>query len=419
MANEIKRIEREFIFQNLIERQSPVEIHYQNHRLGYMLKRSTEDRLFLIPLVSDPPEIPEGALLTVFLRFRGQVMTFRTKLRSWNPGEIAVEQSQVLYRDLSRGFERILHPRGISVSFVMQGERVLLDYPTSDMYDPVEPPEDDPGFDPEQITELLGAFRTRAGEFGDENKIVMFRERTPESYREQLVARTGKFLVVPVPAERPKELPLHIRERVLSRQDIVDLERAEGQEMLDTLDKIGNMVQDLDARDLSREVYCPVLYHQFVIGYLYLCKRQEDPVDFRIGAFELLGQFARILSYSLERNGYFKPVPVEEEYDDTGIMDISGSGLLFSHRLDGPSINLYTELDLRIALDDQVFPARGRVMRKWKDSSRAYYGIQFVDMATEHMEALFDRLYGEQYRGEADTIGPSDFADPDEEHFSP
>lgn len=419
MANEIKRIEREFIFQNLIERQSPVEIHYQNHRLGYMLKRSTEDRLFLIPLVTDPPEIPEGALLTVFLRFRGQVMTFRTKLRSWNPGEIAVEQSQVLYRDLSRGFERILHPRGISVSFVMQGERVLLDYPTSDMYDPVEPPEDDPGFDPEQITELLGAFRTRAGEFGDENKIVMFRERTPESYREQLVARTGKFLVVPVPAERPKELPLHIRERVLSRQDIVDLERAEGQEMLDTLDKIGNMVQDLDDRDLSREVYCPVLYHQFVIGYLYLCKRQEDPVDFRIGAFELLGQFARILSYSLERNGYFKPVPVEEEYDDTGIMDISGSGLLFSHRLDGPSINLYTELDLRIALDDQIFPARGRVMRKWKDSSRAYYGIQFVDMATEHMEALFDRLYGEQYRGEADTIGPSDFADPDEEHFSP
>jgi hypothetical protein len=58
-------------------------------------------------------------------------------------------------------------------------------------------------------------------------------------------------------------------------------------------------------------------------------------------------------------------------------------------------------------------------MRKWKDSSRAYYGVQFVDMATEHMEALFDRLYGEQYRGEADTIGPSDFADPDEEDFSP
>ena len=283
----------------------------------------------------------------------------------------------------------------------------------------MEPPEDDPGFDPEQITELLTAFRTRASEFGDENKIVMFRERAPESYQEHLVARTGKFLVVPVPSDRPKELPLHIRERVLSRQEIVDLERAEGQEMLDTLDKVGNMVQDLDARDLSREVYCPVLYHQFVIGYLYLCKRKEDPVEFRIGAFELLGQFARILSYSLERNGYFKPVPVEEEYDDTGMMDISGSGLLFSHRLDGPSINLYTELELRIALDNQVFPARGRVMRKWKDSSRAYFGVQFVDMATEHMEALFDRLYGEQYRGEADTIGPSDFADPDEEHFSP
>jgi hypothetical protein len=419
VANEIKRIEREFIFQNLIERQSPVEIHYQNHRLGYMLKRSTEDRLFMIPLVSDPPEIPEGALLTVFLKFRGQVMTFRTKVRSWNPGELAVEQSQVLFRDLSRGFERILRPQGISVSFVMQGERVLLDYPTSDMYDPVEPPEEEPGFDPEQISELLGAFRTRAEEFSDENKIVMFRERTPESYQENLVARTGKFLVVPVPTERAKELPLHIRDRVLIRQEIVDLERTEGEQMLDTLEKIGGMVDDLDSKSLARELYCPVLYHQFVIGYLYLCKQKGDPVDFRTGAYDFLGQFARILSYSLERNGYFKPVPVEEEYTDTGLMDISGSGLLFSHSLDGPSINLYTELELRILLDNKVLPARGRVMRKWKDSARSYYGIQFVDMATEHMEALFDRLYGEQYRGEADTIGPSDFADPDEEHFSP
>ncbi len=419
MANEIKRIEREFIFQNLIERQSPVEIHYQSHRTGYMLKRSTEDRLFMIPLVSDPPEIPEGALVTVFLKFRGQVMTFRTKLRSWNPGEIAVEQSQVLFRDLSRGFERILRPQGISVSFVTQGERILLDYPTSDMYDPVEPPEEDPGFDPEQISELLGAFRTRAAEFADENKIVMFRERTPSSYQENLVARTGKFLMVPVPTDRPKELPLHIRERVLVKQEIVDLEGAEGKQMLDTLEKVGAMAEDLDSSGLSRELYCPVLYHQFVIGYLYLCKRKGDRIEFRIGAFEFIAQFARILSYSLQRNGYFKPVPVEDEYTDTGLMDISGSGLLFSHPLDGPNINLYTELDLRISVDGTVLPARGRVMRKWKDTSRAYYGMQFVDMATEHMEALFDRLYGQQYRGEADTTGPSDFADPHEEHFSP
>lgn len=154
-----------------------------------------------------------------------------------------------------------------------------------------------------------------------------------------------------------------------------------------------------------------------MVGYLYLVKSGRDVARFDARAIEFVLQLSRILAYSLKANGYFRGRPVKEEYEDASLIDISGSGVLFSYPTDGPSLSLYEDIELRLQLDGQEIPAAGRVMRKFRDSGRMYFGVQFTDLDTESMERLFDRLYGTEYRGDIDSIGLVDHPDPEAESY--
>jgi hypothetical protein len=122
--------------------------------------------------------------------------------------------------------------------------------------------------------------------------------------------------------------------------------------------------------------------------------------------------------YSLKVNGYFKKDEKESEYGASELINISGSGLLFSYPTDGPELRLYAPVELRIKLDGHVIPAKGRVMRKFQDSGHLYFGVQFLEIETSDMELLFDRIYGEMYRGEADSVGLAEIEDPEEDDYS-
>ncbi len=417
MSREIRRIEKEFILKNAIEKHLPIELHYETHRYGYVLVSMTEDELVLHPAGESGLSAQLDEAVVAFMRFRGQVITFKTKITDSRNDALVLRQPEIVYRDLSRGFERILSPDGISVSFMVEGTRVDLSYPASENYEPVQEPTFDPGFDATQISELLRTFRERAGEHSSDNKIVMFRERKPQTFQERIVARSGKILILPFPQSDFQSLAGDVRDRVLSQEEAIEVEKRAGGEVFTMLDTINQVVKSLNDKEIWEELYCPVLYQEYVVGYLYMIKSGRDVNRFDAQAVEFVLQLSRILAYSLKANGYFREQPVEEEYDEAQLIDISGSGVLFSYPVDGPSMSLYEDIDLVIHLEEDEIPASGRIMRKYKDAGRMYFGVQFTDLGTRGMERLFDRLYGMEYRGEIDSIGLVDHADPQAEDY--
>lgn len=406
MANEIRRIEKEFILKNVTERRTPLEVHVGNDRLQAIIVRQSEERLWL--QITNGELRPNTTELTVFFRFRNNPMTFTARVIDHDDRAAEVATPAELFRDLSRSFERIKAPKGVSVSFFFKGQQVKLDYPDTDQYEPADDPGVDSGFDASTISELLRAFRERAARFASENKIVMFRERKPTSYQEQLIAHSGKILVLPFYAAETQIRSSEIRERLLSQDEIISMKADEGVDMFTVLEQIGRLVESNRSRRIWHELYAPVLYRQYVVGYTYLIRSDSDQERFEPAVFDFVLQFNRILAYSLQVNGYFRAEPQVDEFGAAELIDISGSGVLFSYPPDGPDILLYTDLDLKITLGPETLQARGRVMRKYNDSGRVYIAIQFIELDPDDMETLFAHIYGSEYRGDVDAIGAAD-----------
>ena len=417
MSQRVQRIEKEFVFSNLLERKTPLEVHAGTLRVGVVMTENSERQIRLVKMKSAEHRLRKGQEVSVYFRFRGKPMTFKSWVLDFNDESIVVRQPEYLYRELSRGFERIVHPRGLSVSFMMQGEQVNLNYPASETYEPVEPPDYDPGFDATKIADLMKNFRERAREYASESKIIMFRERQPQTMQELLVARSGRMLVVPLYGGDTTSLSPTVRERLLSQDDIVEIQKEAGNEPFGALEELRKVSRRLNDEGIHRELYCPVLYHQYVVGYLYLMKGGGDVTEFSPKALEFTVTIARILAYALQVNGYFREQSRQVEYDEAELIDISGSGVLFSYPKEGPTMSLYADIDLQISIEDRKIHARGRVMRKFGDSQRTYFGVQFTEINAEDMSALFDRLYGEEYRGGVDESGLAEVSDPEADQY--
>jgi hypothetical protein len=397
MAAEIKRVEREFILKTAYEQGIRFEIHLNDLRVGAILTELEEEHLVLT--CDEAPEIQDGISVKVFFRFRGHPTTFTSKVLSSEGVSLSLKMPDRLYKDLQREYERIFAPSGISVSFYLDGERIELNYPESEQYDPLDEPVHAAGFDAVRIAELLKTFRQRCAEFGAESKIVMFREREPKGFEEEIISSSGKLLMIPTDTLEAGSST--IAGSVLDEDEIVRIRTQEGEEVFEALEQISKLKSGKAAPTL----YCPILYQQYVVGYLYLVRHDESKEAFDTKTVDFVRQFARLLAYSLKVNGYFEGRPVQEEYRQTDLIDISGSGLLFSYPADGPELKLYRELDLTISVGERSLPAKGRVARTYRDSGRAYIGVRFTDLSTEDMEFLFRTLYGSDYQGDVDATG--------------
>ncbi|MFP4385008.1 MAG: PilZ domain-containing protein [Spirochaetia bacterium] len=401
MAVEIHRVEKEFIFVNLMENDVPVEIHFSGKQILCKITKNEKQRLRLVIIDEAPPALSRGAKINVFFSFREQPMMFRSKVTETGDNSVIIDQPAEIFRDLSREYERIVKPEGVEVSFFYMGKEIKLDFPHSQMFDPVDEPNIEAGFDASRISELLKTIREKAKAIGGESKISMFRERKPELTAEKIIAVTGKILVVPFSFdENPPKDPV-LRDRIIRKDEIIQRETQKGTPLFKVLESISKMEDQ--AGTGRRFIYCPILYHQYTVGYISVWKTGGKP--FKTDEIDTFFQLSRVLSYSLKLNGYYQSEPVKEEFDQTELIDISASGLLFSYPTDGPDIHLYTDLEMKVVCDSRTMPITARVMRKFKDAGIKYMGVKYIGMETDDLEFLFDYLYGRKYRGDIDQRG--------------
>jgi len=258
---------------------------------------------------------------------------------------------------------------------------------------------------------LLKAFREKAKSFASEQKIVMFRERQPELITENIVAWSGKTLMLPLSDahsfSRSRE---NSNIELLGENDVSSIIKSSGKDQVALSQELSSYVDAMLHKKIWHEIYVPILFKQYVIGYIYLLRSDVQVSPFSTNVIEFVRQFARILAYSLSINSYFKTETVRESFAESQLVDMSGSGLMFSMPLHGPAIGILNDVELQLHIRDRLIPVKSRVMRRFQDAGRIYLGLKFLDMSPDDTDFLFDFLYG-RYDGimfsDEPIMGPS------------
>ncbi|HOV38018.1 MAG TPA: PilZ domain-containing protein [Spirochaetales bacterium] len=397
MSTAVSRIEREFILKALVEKAAPMQMRYRNHWIPCILKEVSSEDLILQLSGNQQEPLRAEEKVDVFFKFRGARMTFRTKILAFDTEKIRLSFPQGIYRDLSRGYERVTPPEDVRISFLVQGERVELNFPKSESYDVPEEPAAMANFDASKITNLLQAFREKARELSSEAKIVMFRERKPESFEEQLIAHTGKIFLYPQSINtNVPEKELILSPKILSQEEVILSETNRGKELFEVLQSIAILNREKERKGIFQELFCPILFHQYVVGYLYMVTFKEGGTRYTQKVVEFVSQFSRLLSYSLMVNGYFKGEPVKEKVDKAEIIDISASGILFALPKEEYEnlFQLFMDLEFTLFIGGRNLKIGGRIMRKFSDQNHLYIGIMFLDIEEADRLFLLEYLYG-------------------------
>ncbi len=147
------------------------------------------------------------------------------------------------------------------------------------------------------------------------------------------------------------------------------------------------------------ELWCPVLYNEYVVGYVHVWNTAARRERISRDVIEFVQQFAKVLCYSLVTNGYFKVENSTERRYEAPIIDLSASGLLFAHTSAElvRELLVHTDLDLSVRLDKRTIPVGGRIMRKFRDAENTYFGLLFLKIEQEDFQFLFHFLYGKEF----------------------
>lgn len=404
MAVGMQRVQKEFVLKNLLENSVRLSAHLGDRRTE--AKLVDYDRNTLTLEAAQPAVFRGKSAVNVYFSMGGHMMTFKSRVKSLDGEKVIVRNPDFIYRRLERTYERIAPEEDVAVRVFLSGDALQLDFPESKEFDPVdESIRLGVQFDPERIASLMKSFRDRASSLAAESKIVMFRSRRPSGLPEELIASTGKILVLPIETTRTLAGSA-ISDRVLTEEEIMGALTDAGQEVFLAAGRLQDENLRIQRAEITAELYCPVLFRHYAVGYIYLLQGREGN-PFSPGTVDFVRQFSRVLAYALNANGYFegsaRPRPRDAE-----LIDISASGVLFALREVQDRIREYDELELSVDFRDRSIQARGRVMRLYTSSEATYVGVQFTSIEDDEAHFLMTRLYGPDYTGAIDVATTGD-----------
>jgi c-di-GMP-binding flagellar brake protein YcgR len=136
-----------------------------------------------------------------------------------------------------------------------------------------------------------------------------------------------------------------------------------------------------------------------VIGYIHVWNDVAGKPPFSYSLVETLYQFAKVLAYSLKRNGYFDKGKLENDSFEGKVIDISVSGMLFTYPSSKISAALRSEkkLAVKIITPQRSITAEASIVRRFKDPSLGYYGCQFEKIAEDDLSYLYEYIYGKTF----------------------
>jgi hypothetical protein len=405
MATSLKRIEKEFVLGSVRDDKARLLLIAGTGEWPVTITEMSSDGLVLshaMPLRL----LRKGQVYEFRFVWRDQPMAFRAKAIEMKESMLSVQMPEIVYKNLGRRYTRRAPPGKLAVSFSFRGDRFDLAFPVTREFDPVAEPQASKTFKPGDIRNLVKDFEQRSGEFASERAIRMFKDRRPDTFEERLIVRTGKIYYLPSAAGGLPIVDPYVRQRFATRDTFADFFREQGVHEDFIEEEIKNFERNKKNSGILSELMVPVIFQEYVIGYVTLVNKQAGKPPFDLAVLETFHQFAKILAYSLKINGYFKDAPKKASDLPANVLDISAGGLLFtnSSRELAASLLPGSDIDLAIKVGDRQVKARATVKRTYRDAELVYYGIEYEEFAPEDFRFLFESLYGRDFK-DSDATG--------------
>ncbi|HTP58675.1 MAG TPA: hypothetical protein VMM82_07130, partial [Spirochaetia bacterium] len=173
MGTQVGRIEKEFVFKALVDDATPCDVHGAGKEAQCKFAQVSEDRLEMTPVSGPLPAFQAGEEVRVFFYLKNNYHTFSARLIEAGPEKLVVQHPRGVYKNLQRKYERVKPGEDLHVSFSLKGTKIELNFPKSERFSEVEPPETSATFDPRRIQTLVRAFREKMSTLVSDNRIVM------------------------------------------------------------------------------------------------------------------------------------------------------------------------------------------------------------------------------------------------------
>ncbi|MDR2617415.1 MAG: PilZ domain-containing protein [Treponema sp.] len=398
MATPIKRIEKDFLLKVLYDEQIP--IMYLKNRTEYVLtvEKPTKNQIFF---KADRPVagLKIRKKIDLMFDYRGQVIIFAVEVSAIKDEHIVAEAPEFLYKNLDRSFSRVSTPQDLQVQFTFLGDRYSLTYPKVAEYESGELGEMVRNVDPQNLSGLIDQMAAYIKGYANGYKLVIFKDVKPASHEERILSETGKTLFLPSTlANFPRSDP-YPKKRIVTEDMFKRYLESTGVDLSYVDDACTRFIKTKFDSGVFSDAWVPVLFQEYVIGYIHIWINKEGKLPFDYGVLDTLYQFAKILAYSLKVNGYFETGKLKNEPFEGKVIDISASGLLFAYPHCQLSSALLpdSELSVKLITPRRTVNAHARIVRRYRDNSQGYFGCRFLDMEPEDLRFVFEYIYGKPF----------------------
>ncbi|MCK4797097.1 MAG: PilZ domain-containing protein [Spirochaetes bacterium] len=396
MSSVISKVEKEFIFKFLIQNKIKIEIKCRGESTyATILEQSSKE--MKIELVSILEEMLKyNAEIMVFFYFQNNYHTFKSNIIKLQGNIAIIKNPASIAKNLQRKYERVYIKGKLALDFEIKGDLIHLNYPQSKVnYYPNTPPIDADFFGV-KIDVILKKFNKKMSTLISMSKIRMLRNYTPTTFEEQIVIKYGRILYIPnVYSEIPqKQLSPTIQ--ILLKSEWVNFEILKNKTQPFVVNKVLlKYLLSIADNGIFSEAIIPVLYRNYVIALIYLHNDLQKKEAINLKILNYSYQFARVLSYALKENGYFKEEEANTQKYNVPIYDLSPGGLAFQHNDDFFEDKLLLNHNQRILIEIDKRPIRvfAKLVRKFQNLTKYCYGFMFIDIKKQDFDFLSKYLY--------------------------
>lgn len=399
MAVYVHVVEREFLLKTAMDEKIPINCTLGGGSWNMIVNQVAGDSLVIahsIPLRF----LRLGDTLDCHFFLKNQTIAFKASILDAGEHFCSISMPEKIYKNLSRRYARMNHPKGLSVSFSFDGERYALDYPAVSSFVSLDGALPSSDFDPANVRALVQDFNTKAALYASHRGIILFKDREPKELEEIVVAETGWTYYFPTVYSGLPTIDPYTERRILTRSDFIAHKCKEGMDNDFAEDEIVRFEHAKRADGIISELMIPIRFQEYVIGYVHLANKKTGKPPFDLGIFDLFSQFSQVFAYSLKANGYFKGSPENTSDYPAQIIDISAGGLLFTADDTRLSKALIEGSRIALSIDSakRSISVSGDLIRRFNDRKTVYYAIRFSSMSPEDFRYLFERLYGRPFK---------------------
>jgi hypothetical protein len=398
MATPVKNIEKEFLLRVIYNENIPAI--YLKNRVEYLLTlKKPADHEMLFQANQHIEKLKVKDELDLIVNYRSRIITFTVEVLQIKDLEITCTAPDFLYKDLDRSYSRVGLPANMQVQFSFFGELYNLAFPKVVEYETFDGNDFFQDSDLKNISGLIKQMTAWLKKNVAAYKLTFFMNTKPSSIEERVLTETGKTLFLPSTKDGFPQSDPFPQKRIITEDMFKRFLESTGVGLTFIDNTCARFVKAKADNNIFSDAWVPVLFHEYVIGYIHVWNNVAGKPPLNYSLIETLHQFVTVLTHSLKSNGYFDKGKLENDGFEGKIIDISASGLLFAYPQSNISATLRSEkkLAIKITTPQRSMTVEAAIVRRFKDSSLSYYGCQFVEIADDDLSHLFEYIYGKSF----------------------